>query len=207
MSGGALVMSLDPLRHSYTHLALHDPHSASQYGGSEQLSLRRHQTNSSVIITNDSSNESVPPIRIRVSEFQTADECAAGRCNHHQKTSAFLHPREEAVEEVDARKVLEAPHPQKCLQQRGPPQVNILIKLKADAFEIASRASNLSEDFNPVATARVEKSCGGVLFMYLQSDVSKVGLIPPADTSEPCVRICGALRSLVNLFHIISKME
>lgn len=40
--------------------------------------------------------------------------------------------------------------------------------------------------------------------MYLQSDVSKVNLVPPADSSKPCMGICGALRSLVNLLRNIS---
>lgn len=43
--------------------------------------------------------------------------------------------------------------------------------------------------------------------MYLQPDVSKVNLVPPADSSKPYVRICGALRSLVNLFCNISGVR
>jgi hypothetical protein len=149
---------------------------------------------------NDLLNESVPPICILFKKFQKTDECAVIRRGYrHQNFWVFLYGRGLAVEEIDARQVLEALHLLERLQQGGPPQANFIIELEADALKKTSRDSEHSEDPNPPCFARFESPSEGVLIMYLESDISKVGSIPPADAIEPCMCISGALGCLVNL--------
>lgn len=153
-----------------------------------------------VVVFEGLPDEFVPSLR--VSELQTADGGTARGCSHHKQKLFRVRPRwREAVEEVNLVQVLESLHPQEGTQQRGPPKVNVLVKLEAEDLELASRASELLEDLDPEATASVEISCGGELFMYLQSDISKVDLIPLADPSEPRMRVGRALEPRVSCPH------
>lgn len=93
----------------------------------------------------------------------------------------------------------ETPHPQEATQQGASPKVKIIIVLEAEDIETESRACELPDNFDPETTACVEVSCGHELFMYLQSDVSKVSLILQADPSEPRMRIGGAFELSVDL--------
>lgn len=68
-----------------------------------------------------------------------------------------------------------------------------MVELEGEAFELASRASELLENFDPLTAARVGNSRGGELFVYLQSEASKIDLISLADPSEPLMCIGGAL--------------
>lgn len=61
------------------------------------------------------------------------------------------------MEEVDLIRLPESPHTQEGFQQLGPPNILVLVKLKADDLELAGRASELLENFNPLTIARVEK--------------------------------------------------
>lgn len=102
------------------------------------------------------------------------------------------------MKEVDLLQVLKSLHSQEGPQQWGSPQIIIMIELEAEDLELASRASELLENFDPLTIARVGNSRGGELFVYLQSEASKVDLIPLADPSEPLMCIGGALVSLVS---------
>jgi hypothetical protein len=107
------------------------------------------------------------------------------------------------VKKVYLIQALECSHPQKGFQQCEPPRDNISVELEAEDLETASGAADLFEDFDPEATAHVDTSRDGELCMYLESNVSKVDLIPPANPSEPRVRISGAFGSSVSRVHMI----
>lgn len=78
------------------------------------------------------------------------------------------------MNKVDLFQVLESSHPQKGFQQRALPQGNLFVKFEAEDLEVTSRAAQLSEDLNPEATAPVDASCNGELFIYsIQSQPSK----------------------------------
>lgn len=81
-----------------------------------------------------------------------------------------------------------------------------MVELESEDLELASRSSELLENFDPLTAALIEISRGGQLLVYLQSNASKVDLIPLSDASEPRVCIGGALRSFVSRVHNILAM-
>lgn len=102
------------------------------------------------------------------------------------------------MQNVDLLQVPKVPHPQEGVQQCGPPQVDVVVELNAEHLEAASRPADFLEDFDPMATTRVDITSAGVFFVYLQSNVSKVDLVALANSSEPCMSIGGALQGRVS---------
>lgn len=87
---------------------------------------------------------------------QAADEGAASRCSYHSNELSGFHPAwSEGVKEVDLLQVLETLHPQEALQQWGSPRIIIMVELESEDLELASGASELLENFDPLAAALV----------------------------------------------------